>query len=90
MAQILTLISTITQRYSFSLVPIHAGAQLQGDSLVCVEQGCRIGVETGVGVGRSRWLRLESASELESVEFCRLRVRPGVAGCHPSTDDHFG
>ena len=44
----------------------------------------------GVGVGRSRPLSLESESELESVKFCRLRLRPGVAGYHPSTDNDLG
>ena len=27
---------------------------------------------------------------MESVKFCRLRLRLGVAGCHPLTDDNFG
>ena len=48
-------------------------------------QGCRVGVETAVGVGRSRSFRPESESELESVKFYRLRLRPGVASYHPST-----
>ena len=50
-------------------------------------QGCGVGVETGVGVGRSRpfW----SESEMESVKFCRLQLRLVVAGYHPSTDDNF-
>ena len=51
-------------------------------------QGC--GVEVGVGVGRSRQFCLMSVSELESVKFCRLRLRPGVTGYHPSTDSDFG
>ena len=44
------------------------------------KQSCGVGVETGVGVGRSRafWLKLES--ELKSVKFSRLRLQPGVAG----------
>ena len=29
-------------------------------------------------------------SELESIKFGRLRLRPGVAVYHPSTDDDFG
>ena len=45
---------------------------------------------TGVGVGRSRLFCPESESELESVKFCRLRLRPGVAGYHPSRDGDFG
>ena len=53
-------------------------------------QGCGVGVETGVGVGRSRQLWPESESELEPGKFCRLRLRPGVAGYHPSTDGDFG
>ena len=53
-------------------------------------QGCGVGVETGVGVGRSRLFLPESESELESVKFGRLRLRPGVAGYHSSTDDEFG
>ena len=44
------------------------------------KQGCGVGVETGVGVGRWRPLWLESGSELESVKFGRLRLRLGVAG----------
>ena len=51
-------------------------------------QGCGVGVEIGVGVGRSRPFWPKSGSELESVKFCQLR--PGVAGRHPSTDDNFG
>ena len=51
-------------------------------------QGC--GVEIGVGVGRSRQFCLMSKSELEAVKFCRLRLRPGVTGYHPSTDSDFG
>ena len=53
-------------------------------------QGCGVGVEAGVGVGRSRPFCLESESELESVKFCRLRLRPGVAGYDPSTGNDFG
>ena len=44
------------------------------------DQGCGVRVETGVGVGRSRLFWPESESELESVKFGRLRLRPGVAG----------
>ena len=33
---------------------------------------------------------MESESELESVKFCRLRLRHGVAGYQPSTDNDFG
>ena len=54
------------------------------------KQGCGVGVETGVGVDRSRPFWPESESELESVKFCRLRLRPGVAGYHPSGDGYFG
>ena len=53
-------------------------------------QGCRAGVETGVGVGRSRPFWLGSELELESVKFGRLRLRPRVADKHPATDDDFG
>ena len=38
-------------------------------------RGCGVGVETGVRVGRGRLFCSESGSELESVKFCRLRVR---------------
>ena len=55
-----------------------------------LSQGCGVGVETGVGVGRSRPFWLESESELESAKFCRLRLRPGVAGYRLSTDDDLG
>ena len=41
-----------------------------------------------VGGSRSFWL--ESESELKSLKFCRLRLRPGVAGYQPSTVDNFG
>ena len=58
--------------------------------LYCFHQGCGVGVEAGVGVGRSRPFCLESESELESVKFCRLRLRPGVAGYQPSTVNDFG
>ena len=37
------------------------------------EQGCGVGVETGVGVGRSGPFWPESESELESLEIRRLR-----------------
>ena len=33
---------------------------------------------------------LESELEQELVKFCRLVLRPGVAGYHPSTESHFG
>ena len=52
-------------------------------------QGCGVGVEPGVGVSRSRPFCLESETELESVKFCRLRLRPGVGECQPSTDNDF-
>ena len=52
-------------------------------------QAFGVGAETAVGVDRSRPLWPESESELESVKFCRLRLRPGVVGCHFSTDDNF-
>ena len=41
-------------------------------------QGCRVGVETRVGVGRSRPFWLELETELESVKFGRLGPQPGV------------
>ena len=53
-------------------------------------QGCGVGVETGVGVGRSRPFWPESESELESRKVCQIRLRPGVAGYHLSTDGDFG
>ena len=52
-------------------------------------QGRGVGVEAGVGIGRSRLFWLESESELESVKFGRLRLRPGVAGWHSAADDDF-
>ena len=55
----------------------------------CHHQGCGVGVETGVGVGRGRPFWSESESELESVKCCWHRLRPGVAGYPPSTDDDF-
>ena len=57
---------------------------------MCTHQGCGVGVEAGVGIGRSRPFRLESESELESVKFCRLLLRPGLAGYDPSTGNDFG
>ena len=45
--------------------------------------------QAGVGVGRSRPFCLESESELESVKFSRLRLRPGVAAYLPSKDNDF-
>ena len=54
------------------------------------KQGCGVRVEAGVGVGRSGPLCLESESKLESVKFCRLRLRPRVAGYDPSTGNDFG
>ena len=36
------------------------------------DQGCEVGVEDGVGVGRRRPFFLESELELESIKFCRL------------------
>ena len=59
-------------------------------TLVALDQCCGVGVETGVGVARSRPFWLESESELEWVKFYRIRLRPGVAGYRPSTDDDFG
>ena len=53
-------------------------------------RGCGVGVEAGVGVGRSLPFRLESKLELESVKFCRLRLRTGVMGYQPSTGNDFG
>ena len=58
--------------------------------MYCQWQGCGVGVETGVGVDRSQPFWLESESELESEKNCRLRLRPGVAGYHPSGDGYFG
>ena len=55
-----------------------------------IGQGFGAGVEVGVGVGRSLPFCLESASELESVKFGRLRLRPGVAVYKPSTDNNYG
>ena len=65
-------------------------SQWGGDrkTLTLLFQGCGIGVETGVGVGRSRPFLLESESELESVNSGRLR--PGVADKHPPTEYDFG
>ena len=52
---------------------------------------CGVGVETEVAVGRSRLFCLESGfSGVESENICGLRLRPGVAGYHPSTVDDFG
>ena len=59
-------------------------------SCQCHYQGRGVGVETGVGVGRSRQFWPESEWEQESVKLDRLRLRPGVASYHPSTDDDFG
>ena len=53
------------------------------------DQGCGVGVDAGVGVGRSRSFCLEPVSELESVQFCRFRLRHRVAGYQPSTDNDF-
>ena len=53
-------------------------------------QGCGVGVEAGVGVSQSRPFCLESESDLESVKFCRLRLRPVVAGYQLSTTNDFG
>ena len=36
-------------------------------------QGCGVGIEAGVGVGRSRPFWLESESELEPVKFAQLQ-----------------
>ena len=54
------------------------------------DRGSGVAVEDGVGVGRSRPFCLESELELESIKFCRLRLRHGVAGYQPSTDNDFG
>ena len=51
-------------------------------------QGCGAGVKTGVGLGGSRPFWPQSELELESVKSGRLR--PGVVGYHPSTDDTSG
>ena len=42
-------------------------------------QGCGDEVKSGAGVQRSRRLWTESESELESVQFCQLRLRLGFA-----------
>ena len=52
--------------------------------------GGGVGVDNGVGVGWSRPFWPESELELESGKFCRLRLQPGVAGYHHSTEDDFG
>ena len=54
------------------------------------KQGCGVGVEAAVGLVRSRPFFLESESELEPVKFCRLRLRSGVAGYQPLTDNDSG
>ena len=74
-------------RSSLGLLYIIPRLKFEKRSPTCHTQGCGVGVEAGVGVGRSRPCKPES--ELESVKFCRLRLRPGVAGCHPSTNDKF-
>ena len=51
-------------------------------------QGCGVGVESRVGVGRSRTFWLES--ELELVNFGRLQLRSWVAGKHRAADDGYG
>ena len=56
----------------------------------CQSQGCGVGVETGVGVCRSRPFCLESEWELESVKLGRLRLRSGVADLHLAAEDDFG
>ena len=53
------------------------------------DQGCGVGAEAGDRVGRSRPFYLESESELDSVKFYRLRLRPGAAGCELSTGSDF-
>ena len=60
-----------------------------GEKIDDCNQGCGVGVEAGVGVGRTRPFCLASESELESVKFRGLRLRPGVAGDQPSTDNDF-
>ena len=62
----------------------HATLTRQSWTFNTPNQGCGVGVDTGVGVGRSRLFWPESESELESVKFGRLRLQPGVA-----TDDDF-
>ena len=42
------------------------------NALFDLNQGCGVGVEAGVGVGRSRLFCLESESEMESIKFRRL------------------
>ena len=54
------------------------------------EQGCGVGVEPGVGVGRSRFFWPESESELESVQNYRLRLRPGVTDCDSPMTNNYG
>ena len=49
--------------------PHNDSAPLEGILSYCYKQGCGVGVETGVVVGRSRPLCLESELKLESVHF---------------------
>ena len=51
---------------------------------VSYKQGCRVGVEASWKSWRVFWS--ESESELEPVEFCRLRPRPGVVDYVSSKD----
>ena len=50
-----------------------------GERYYSKSQGCGVGVENGVGVGRSRSFWLEPELELETVKFTRQRLQPGVA-----------
>ena len=63
-------------KFLVSYVNAFCGCQI---SPLCNYQGCGVGVEIRVRVGWSRPFCLESKSELESVKFCRLRLRPGVS-----------
>ena len=45
--------------------------------------------KAGFGDSRSKMFRPESESELESINFCRLRLRPGVAGSVLSIQDDY-
>ena len=56
----------------------------------CIDQGCGVGIEAGVGVVRSWPFCRKSESELESVKFCLRRLRPGVAVYQPLTRNYFG
>ena len=47
-------------------------------------------METGAGIGRSEPFSSVSASDLDSVKFCPLRLTSGVAHCVLSLDDDIG